>query len=410
MSRIFGLEVKRLLKAKNNNILILLAIFISATLALCSGFVENSTIINADGTIKRIHGIEAIKNNRKIEKSLNGAVTPEKFMQTIRTYQTLHEKYGDVIPDEAYVREITPISEILYLIPYIFPDSDGSASTRIFYELPIEKAATFYEQRTERQKLYWTMELEHDKIALQHVQERETLVKKPFYFHSYSGWDTAGEYLGVCIIIITFLCCIIAAPVFAGEYQNESDMILRTTRYGRKQLAIAKFTASLFVSALLYMICMIIYIGICYWLFGAEGLQTSVQFINLLSSSPYTIGSLNLLTLLGGLLVITTMVAFTLFISARCSAPIIVIVKSVAMLALPIFLKIVVGNFSFINTISNILPSSGTGIYYELVQIDYLRIGSWSIWSPYIIAFTSLLYTILFFILCIWSYNRYEVK
>ena len=58
-------------------------------------------------------------------------------------------------------------------------------------------------------------------MALRHVQNRERLVQKPFHFSSYSGWDTAGEYLVICISIIIFLCSIIASPVFSAEYQSE---------------------------------------------------------------------------------------------------------------------------------------------------------------------------------------------
>ena len=54
----------------------------------------------------------------------------------------------------------------------------------------------------------------------------------------------AFDYIEFYILSLAILCVAIAAPTFAGEYQTGGDSILRTTQYGRKQLAITKILAA----------------------------------------------------------------------------------------------------------------------------------------------------------------------
>ena len=113
MHRIFKLEINRILRTKSTIIIAVLAMLISATIASCSCFVDRSIILNANGKIERVYGIDSIKNKRKIEKPLEGVISPEVFSDVVSKYQAVHNKYGEDIPDAIYVQEIAPISEVL---------------------------------------------------------------------------------------------------------------------------------------------------------------------------------------------------------------------------------------------------------------------------------------------------------
>ncbi|TCK98731.1 ABC-2 family transporter [Natranaerovirga hydrolytica] len=407
--RLIKLEIKRMLRTKSTCIIIILAIILSGMIGLSSALVERSTILNSDGVIEHISGIKAINYKREIEKPLEGLVLPDIFVDVINKYQKVYMEHGGDIPNEVFVQQVSPITEILYLMPYIFQDSDGSVSARIFYELQPQEAATFYDKRAQQQGMYWEYKLEDNNAGLRQVEEREDFVKKPFYFSSYSGWDTAGEYMGICIGLIVLLCGVIAAPVFSGEYANEADDILRTTKYGRRHLAVAKLVSTMGLLGMLYIVCMVIYGGICYSIFGAKGLKTSVQFINLLSPSPYTIGELYVRTIFIGFLITMAMVMFTLFLSTKFQTSIIVMALSIGMLIVPSFLQAVANKKDSFSSIRYILPSSGLGVYNELLQVNYVRIGTWSIWSPYVIGIALVMYIFIFFTASIRAYCRHEV-
>ena len=86
--------------------------------------------------------------------------------------------------------------------------------------------------------LLYTSQRENE-TAQQKALEKYSELDTPFYLHSGISKD-AFDYIEFYILFLAILCVAIAAPTFAGEYQTGGDSILRTTKYGHKQLAITK--------------------------------------------------------------------------------------------------------------------------------------------------------------------------
>lgn len=83
----------------------------------------------------------------------------------------------------------------------------------------------------------------------------------------------------ICIVLIigVIAICICLASVFAGEYQNGTDKILLTTKYGKSKGVKAKIIASYIFATLVFTIYLIFAIGSVFLMFGTDGGNLPIQ-------------------------------------------------------------------------------------------------------------------------------------
>ena len=234
-----------------------------------------------------------------------------------------------------------------------------------------------------------------------YAKKMESQVKKPFYFSPFIGWDTALNSLRILIILLAIIGCIISTPIFSKEYTSGCDDIMRCTKYGRKHLVLAKLLASNILISILYLICIIIFLGIELTNLNIKGLNTSIQFIRTLS--PVI-----------GLFSVLSIVNFTLFLSTKSKSLKFIFSASIILVFTPIIFDFIIGSkrtllSNVFRFLSNLLPSSGLNIHNELVKnFNLYEVGNIVIWSPYIIIASSLFATLFLFIFSVHSYKKHE--
>ena len=237
-------------------------------------------------------------------------------------------------------------------------------------------------------------------------------METPFVYRSYRGWGNGIENTAILVFLLTLICATIAAPIFSSEYQTGSDHILRCTRHGRTRLAISKLVSAALLSAVLFSLCMAVITGLLSAVLGAEGLKTSLQMMLPTAIAPMTLGQVNWAVMLFGLATLLATTCFTLFVSAKSRAPITALIIAVVVILLPTILRALAGG-NLAQWVRFCLPSGGTGfgssVYYELTfSTNFLRIGSLSFWSPYVIGGAALVNTLLFAFLSVHAYKRHE--
>ena len=133
--------------------------------------------------------------------------------------------------------------------------------------------------------------------------------------------DMGGTMVAVCIAL---------TPVFSGEYQDRTDAVLLSSRYGRSKLVAAKIVAALAFATAYFALATLIIMGAALAFFGAEGGDLPVQVLSL--SIPYdltmaeatwtAVGIAYLMTLgLAGLtLLLSSKLRSQLAIFAACAA------------------------------------------------------------------------------------------
>lgn len=417
MINILKLELKRMLKNKNNILILSMGLVLTILLITYVILIQSTNIIDSTGSYKTISGLKAVKYDAEIQNKLEGEVTNEILLDTLNRYTILYSKYGENIPLDIYTEELGAYMEFINILPYSFSNFGNrmdNQETLTIDKLTEDEVSNYYTQLSKNQSYELINYYKLPEKAQNYAKNMDNKVKKPFYFSSFTGWDTVLEFSNILIICICILGCILIANVYSKEYKNGSDDIMRCTKYGKKHLAISKLISSNLLASLLYIICMTLFYGIAYALLNRNGLKTSIQFLSPLSPVPLTFEKCIFIIIIFGLITVLSMVNFTLFLSSKYENSTYIISLALIVLLAPIFIRTSIdanlNNASnIIKFLVNILPSSGTRIYYELInELNLFQIGSLTIWSPYIILATSVLILIFFSIFTVKSYINHE--
>ena len=165
----------------------------------------------------------------------------------METYQSCVREYGPVeeegFPLAVFIEKIVPFRHLLMGLSEAFADPVTGIGADLMDIDPNDIDGAYYEKCAEHLQDVMRNEQRENETAQQKALEKYSELDTPFYLHSGISKD-AFDYIEFYILSLAILCVAIAVPTFAGEYQTGGDSILRTTEYGRKQLAITKILAA----------------------------------------------------------------------------------------------------------------------------------------------------------------------
>lgn len=410
--RLFRLEVKRIMKSRRTLILLAVALVMSIVMAYLPISFESINRPGENGKVIELDGMSAIRFKKDYYEKTAGDITPQKLADALRTYQFYVKEYGtlDDIPLDVYIENIMAIRPMLKGLAEAFADSKTGIAADLMDINPDEVEQSFYEKCASHLDDIMNLEQKEHPEAGQFSAARYSSVDKPFQLYSGMSRD-AFDYTTLYILLLSILCIAIAAPIFANEYQTGSDSILRCTKYGRMKLAITRILAACCIFIIIFVLGMVIHLSIINLAFGTECLKTSFQMLfSIINLSNITLGQLQIILVLAGLLSVLASISCTLFLSAKCKDSLTVLLISIVVLFLPMFTYNAFGGATWLSTI---LPSSGIGMQnnflYQLYNFNFLHIGGMSIWTPYVILVSAVIETPLFLILAIRSYCKHQV-
>lgn len=406
---IFYLELKRVLRTHSTWILLLAAILLTGIMAYFPISYVHYTYVDKNGEQVSVSGIKAIEAQKGL--MVQGEITSDKIHKAVENYQEVTKKYGSIysddIPQDIYNEKILPVQYIIYRLESVYADPNTKAPADLSKISPEETAANFYKKYTEQIK----------GRILDPVSQRKALsmyekVDKPFKFIYGYGSSDAGSYLIMLIFILVIICTFITAPIFSAEYQTGADSILRCTKYGKAKLSVCKVISAILICSITFAICISVFSIIENRVFGWDSLKTSLQSIGNICLPAVSVGETEIITAGAGMLTLIAVVSFTLFLSARCRNTANSIIISIVFCILPLILSSISGS-NIMNWIRMILPSGGTGLGNsfgsELVGLTFLKLGSFSLWAPYVIIGAAIISIPLFVALTILSYCKHEL-
>lgn len=412
--RLFGLEIKRVMKTKITIISLGLAILFSFALAYIPTTFVYSIEGFRDGEPEYVTGMDAIKLKQQIEKEIQGEVTQKKIVNAVSTYQkVLKENQAEEtydLPIEVYHMYLDPIYPLFTPICNAYGNKKNAtpADMKMLNE---EELGDFYTAADD----YFNMKLMQQQgkypNAVAKAQEMRSKVTKPYLY--YSGITSDAMDYEVLTLFFILLCCTVAcAPVFSADYQTDADSILRCTKKGRTTLAITKILSALMISGICTVLCLLIWCISTTLFFGTEGMKTSVQMIaSIACMLNMNMGQLIWVHAGMGLLIVLSSICFTLFLSAKSKTNVQVMAMSILACLVPLVLYWVLPE-RYANVLKCFLPSSGIGlnnsVLYDMVGLRFVNIGSVAIWTPYMIILVALIEIPLFIGLAIKSYNKDE--
>lgn len=397
-------------------ILLAAALFFSAVLAYIPTTFETSYIVDNSGNQTVVTGVKAIhelKSKRK-ELGISGIITPQKLKEAVETWQFYLEKYNAEdtyeLPNAEgiFYKHLQVYSPLIPKIKEAYMNSDtGMAST--IRGIDPEKLDSFYPQCSTRLSDLMKLEQKNHPSAQKQAEKMYHKIAMPFTYYSGIGSE-AIEYQTILIFLVTILLAVIAAPVFSSDYQTQADDILRCTKHGRLRLGITKVMSALCICSVSFLLCVAVWAIITNTLFGWDSTKTSIQLIFSISTlMDLNVGELELFNTVASLISLLALLSFILFFSSRMKNTVASMALTMLFCLLPMIVYIgapgAVGDW-----LRCLLPGGGIGLnnslLYAVTDLEFLHLGSFSIWNTYVLIGASLVEIPLFLILAVFSYCR----
>lgn len=413
MKRIYGLEIRRILKNRKSFLIILFMIVLSAFFAWLPLYFVEIDRTNSDGSVDNLHGKEALEYLEPYYSDIDGEVTVDKLKDALTTYQDIRKKYGDEdanIPKDVRFNQLKPAEALCRLLPVVYAsEMNGNLIMKDLNEISVDEVNNYYDQCIQHIKDVCRVELK-PQMAEEKALELYSNVEKPFYYH-YGYTRDAFDYVEICILFIAFAVIISGATVFSYNYETNADYIIRTTKNGKSKFAISVMLANLTVSVFLYIVCIAIHLTISDTMFGMDTLKTSVQALyDAISLPNLNLFELQMVLFVCGLITIISVSLCTFFVSALCKKSVTALAISIFALLIPIIAYNIIGEP---NVISSILPSGGIGLQnsllYQLVDFRFVSIGNVSLWSPMLTMAASAVEIPVLLVLSVVVYNKHKI-
>lgn len=409
-------EGKRILKTRAVWFLLAAAFLLSFIMAWFPMRFVQYSYMDQSGKQVTITGKKAIEIIKEKQAVSAGAVTPDKIQAALETYQACVKEYGPTasedFPLNVYNEKILPVEAILHVVREVNADSKTGIAPDIM-DIDPKNAPRFYEQCAEHLNSLMDMEQKNHPDAKRKAEALYGEVDQPYEY--YPGFNKdATDYLILYLLLLEFICVLMAAPVFSSDYQTKADDIQRCARHGKPLLAVVRIIMMLLISIFTIAAGITVFLLLTRGIFGTECMKSSVQMLySAVNLVDMNLGQLLLAGAGVGLLTIIAAVLCTLMISARCRS-----VSAAAIAAMVLcLLPVVIGQMSSGNLagwIRSILPTGGLGLgncfLYELFDFHFLYLGASSFWIPHVILAVLAVEIPLFFGLTVCFYNKYRSK
>lgn len=335
-------ELLKILRKKST--LIVMAASLLITAFLFGMPIMQFQTYTQEGVIKGSLGIEYKKEQYA---NISVPLTNEYITKTISEVQLLFENpdhvgydgYEQFLIEDAYWDGIAPRESLLRMIASNYVNPNESVGYNKLPDLDISNGTDFYQARQDKiEKLLNSSAYELSEKQKEYWRGLNSEVHEPFQYGGYEGWEiliSSFELLMFALLAV----CIVLAPVFSGEYQDGTDAVILSAKYGKTKLTTAKIIASLSFGILSFTLHIVVAFGLPLVAFGAAGWNLPLQIANTIIPYPFTFLQATLVNLGVIYLVLLAMIGLTLFLSANMKSPYLVLLVLVPVLFIPLFLS-----------------------------------------------------------------------
>lgn len=408
---IFILEFKRLWKVRLTWIVGITILLLTALYAYA--MVNNAYYSYTDsaGKTTTLHGIKAINKNKDMYNSFNGKVTNEVLQNDLKVYQQINNQYNGNEPYSVYSENILPRISRLYGLTAIYTGSSEDIS--VLMKLNPSQLTDVYGKRNELLEKTLKEAYPDNRNIQEQALSQNNKIPVPFYYEYGISQNIVGS-IGLIVFILILGSVIINSSIFSGSYQTGADAIFRTTKFGRRKLALSKLFASLSVDGIIYIVCIAVFTLIVNIAFGWNGLKTSEQISSILSILPLSLGQKEIVLIVGGFISLIAVSCFTMFLSSICKSPVSSLIMGVVFCFLPALLfGLAQGNMrSPISILSDLLPAGGigfnNGLSFQLDSLAFFSVSTFGVWIPYLTIGAALIEIPIFFLLAMSRYCKHQ--
>ena len=186
------------------------------------------TELDASGNEVRYTGLKAIRKRQ--EQQVSDTITPDVMQEALEAYQRVYRQYDassiNDIPDEVFYKELARYQPLVNSAKEAFADSKTGMAPGVM-GLTAEDMQNFYSQLPKRlESVIWLEQSGKPgyEQAQAIAQKKFDAVQKPFTY-SFGVSPDAMDYQTLLSLLLTLLCAVIAAPVFASDAQTGAQDI-----------------------------------------------------------------------------------------------------------------------------------------------------------------------------------------
>lgn len=279
--QILKYELKKIFYRKSSIISLIL-------LAACLGlmlFFSTSGITYTDKNGSDIKGINAIKPIKSAKMEWSGYLTIEKIRKVLKENESINSdsKYSGLKDDNIKLSNMQysrkqGFEDIRDLINYSY-EKPNSYDYNVIDKLNPKVADTFYLNRISQLKSFLSSSKASNltKNEKEYLLTSEKTLTTPLKYSYADGFRKVFEESISVNFALSFVICILIAPVFSIEYQTGSDSILLSTKHGKKKGIIYKLIAGFLSTSIVYWISSALVYGSIFMIFGFDGSNSSLQ-------------------------------------------------------------------------------------------------------------------------------------
>lgn len=398
-------ELKKIVARKSTRYTCL-AIIALLCLIMTMNVFQTKTTNNTDEILS---GLDAIHQRQENAEARAGALTDERLAEELSSYYEL--AFSKIDPDEivtmsdaasydavksAYgiegARELygsgywpwlfgawnNDKKEVVQMSAILGPSPEVS-----FYEALAEKTQVILDDGqggswvySDAERAYWT--------------QKQAEVTEPIVYGYTGGWQNIMD----CIAFIAFAIiaiCVALAPMFAAEYQERTDSVILSSRYGRSKLVAAKLTAAFLFTTAYFAVCVVIICAVSLAAHGTGGADLPIQMMAL--SSPYDFTMAQGTAIMVGIAYLMTLgfAGLTLFLSSKLHSLLSIFAIDVALVLLTGMIP--TAGVGILVHLSALFPTSGLVAPYLFWEYMSYPIGGFVI---DLIGMQALVYSVLF--------------
>ena len=195
-----------------------------------------------------------------------------------------------------------------------------------------------------------------------------------------------AQYLIFAILAVVIAC----ASTYNVEYQERTDAVLLSTKFGKSRLGKAKTIAAIIIATTVYWFMALTLLIVSLIFFGMDGTELHIQVPMLMSTYNISLFAATLITCVIGYLAMLALLGIVLLLSARMKSSMGILAIGVAVVMVPLFVPNLYNNVA--NHILFLFP------YYALNPQNLFDMVSYSLGSIVIEypMMLTILYAILF--------------
>lgn len=355
-------EYKKLARQKSTLVLALAAILFSVLAAVLNTF--GGSYYSCIGT--GLSAPEGLAADRQVIREHKGIVDDE-YLKTVtaKTQAVLGSEDSYFISADG-VRRMKPEMGIRYKLPFyhvyfflgdvagkMYGDSAGAYPQDRLFPSQMEN---FYENY--KALLLDSINADSKLTQAEKMKQSEMVsrIRTPFYNDYNQGFSSFRNMLPMVGMIILTLISVFCAGIFGNEYQERTDALVLSSKYGKNKCIAAKLLMGLSLSALTCAVLCLVYLFSFLSFHGASGAGTPLQFLQGFGCSvyPVTVVQSVLITIAATCFVSMMFAALVMLLSAFIRRPYVSVTISLLAALFPVFIP--ASDDRFITQLISLLP------------------------------------------------------